>query len=55
MKELWRGVGLAFAAVVILAMLIPLICQFLSILLWPVVIFTFLAITARLAWFYTSR
>ena len=55
MKDLWRGVGLAFAAVVLLSMLIPLICQFLSILLWPVVIFTFMAITARLVWFYTSK
>lgn len=55
MNQLWRGIGLAFLAVVLLSMLIPLLCQFFAIALWPVVIITFLVITVRLVWFYTSN
>lgn len=55
MKDLWRGVGLLFLAVLLLSMAIPLLCQFMAVALWPVVIFTLLVITVKLVWFYTAK
>ena len=54
MNKLWQSAGALFLGVLALSILVPLLCQLFAVALWPVVIITFMVITARLVWFYTS-
>lgn len=54
MTSLLRAAGLLVVATVALAVLIPLLCQFVAVAFVPVVVLALLVMAGRVIWWYTQ-